>query len=259
MINGGHTSYSAAAVKYFMIRHILLALFFIPILATAQTGKLLPENQTFASSDAGLFREYSREISGGAAIFNGPQYTPADPSVAGHPFFQSKTYEYGSITYLGQVYDSLVMAYDVSRDQISLVYPTDSSFFAIIPVKQRISHFSIHGHEFVNIQDTDDSPGLNEPGYYDVLFDGDHKIICRRQKEPLPYRQGDYLYRFESKDQYYIRLDGRYRVIRSAKSIYQRFREDRKELKRYVRDNRLNFRTDTDRFLRMIGPKLDEL
>ncbi|MEJ2005844.1 MAG: hypothetical protein P8X57_13005 [Cyclobacteriaceae bacterium] len=206
-----------------------------------------------------LFETYSTSIGEGAAIYNGPEYRGNDLSIAGDPYYLTKSFAYGSVIYMGYQYDSLVMAYDSNIDQLVLAYPNTEGFFAIVPVKSRIDAFRIHGHTFVHIRDTEKFPGIAEAGYYDVLFDGEHRILARRQKVASDYREGDYLYRYETNDRYYIRINGEYRIIRGRRGLLSLFSDQKRELRRFIRQSRYDFKDDPDNLMRVLGPYLDEL
>jgi len=243
--------YPGSALRYFILLLLLL-----PFCSFAQHASF---NKTYPERLQPLFVEYSQAIGQGAAIYNGPEYAGSDPSIAGHSFYQSKAFTYGSALYLGYQYDSLVVAYDIEDDQLVLAYPSKNDFFAIVPVKSRIDAFRIHGHTFIHIRDVSQMPGLNTAGYYDLIHDGNHRIIAQRKKRAVPYRQGDYLYRYEVNDTYYILQKGKYRTIRGRRGLLNIFKEHKRELRREIRRTGLDFKTETDVLLQQLGPYLDNL
>ena len=235
-----------------------LLLSFITTLLLAQGNTFISPNATYSNADQALFKQYTQAIGNGAAIYNGPEYNGIDPAIAGHPFFLTRNYQFGSATYLGYRYDSLVIAYDIASDQLVLAYPKEKGFFAILPVKSRVSQFELNGHTFVNIEDPKAYNGITESGYYDVLYDGRFKMLARRKKLVLPYREGDYLYRYETNDSYYVWHNNKFKPVRSKSSFLQLFKEQKRDIKQFLRDNRLDFKSNPDNFLRKLGTFLDE-
>ncbi len=236
----------------------LVSFLCIIFLSTVTVGQnLIPANQTFAAADGQLFEQYSSLVNEGAAIYNGPEYKGGDPTIAGHPYFLNKNFQYGSVQYMGNNYDSLIIGYNVVQDNLILVYPRDDSFFAIVPRKDRINYFTLLGHDFVQIKDP--PKGLPEKGFYDVLYDGQTKILARRRKTTVAYQEGNYLSQYKSTDQYFIRKDGQYHTLRSRSSLYQLFKNEKRDLKKFIRERNIDFKSDPDRYFYVLGPYLDEL
>ncbi|MCA6073985.1 hypothetical protein [Fulvivirga sedimenti] len=231
---------------------------FLVLLSSSSIGQnLLPVNQTYQDSDIELFNRYSQSVNGGAAIYNGPEYKGADPTIAGHPYFLNKNFQFGSVQYMGYTYDSLIIGYNIVQDQLILVYPRDDAFFAIVPRKDRINYFSLLGHHFVQIKDL--PAGLPDEGFYDVLYDGTTKILARRSKIQAAYQEGNYLFEYKLNDQYFLWKDGRFHTIRTRAALYQLFKEDKREIKKFIRDENIDFKTYPDGYFQKLGPYLDQL
>jgi hypothetical protein len=236
-----------------MISSVRICLLFLLLLPVSGFAQKADHDNRYKD----LFREYRRSVGTGAAIYNGPEYSGADPTIAGNAFFQDRSYYYGSVEYLEYMYDSLVIAYDVFLDELVLAYPRKDEFFAIIPIKSRINRIYLAGHVFIHHRD--EEPGLNETGFYDLLYDGEHRIVAKRRKKVVPFREGAYLYRYESNDSYYIFKDGSYHAIRGRKGLLNLFKDHKKDLKQFIRNTGLNFDSQTDQLLYSVGPYLDSL
>ncbi len=240
----------------YRLRFCFYFLFLLPSLSVAQQALF---NATYPERLEPLFERYNASIGEGAAIYNGPEYEGNDLTIAGNPFYLNKNFVFGSVIYMGYRYDSIVMAYDCFRDELILAYPLANEFFAIVPVKSRIDAFRIHGHEFVQIREADKYPGITETGFFDVIYSGEHRILARREKIAARYVTGNYLQRFEPDDYYYIRKDGVYHRVQRRAGLLNLFKENKRELKRFIRQSNYDFKDGTDAFLRSVGSYLDEL
>jgi hypothetical protein len=238
------------------LRFCVFCLFLLPSLSVAQQALF---NATYPERLEPLFERYNASIGEGAAIYNGPEYEGNDLTIAGNPFFLSKNFVYGSVIYMGFRYDSIVMAYDCFRDELILAYPMVNEFFAIVPVKSRIDAFQIHAHEFVQIRDENKYPGIEETGFFDVVYNGEHRILARREKRAASYVTGNYLQRFEPDDYYYIRKDGIYHKVQGRRGLLNLFKDHKRELRRFIRQSNYDFKDGTDALLREAGAYLDEL
>ena len=188
----------------------------------------------------------------GSAIWNGPEYTGGDPTISGHPNFNSRSYQYGTVIYDGHRYDSLLLAYDIFIDQLVLVFSESGEFFTISPSKNKIELFTIGDHPFIQSAEV-----KGEEGFFELLYDGKTQALAKRTKITTPFREGNFLYKYREVDRYFVRYQGSYVEIGSKGSFLNLYKERKKDFKSYIRQYRLDFGSDPERFLSVMCNYID--
>jgi hypothetical protein len=168
----------------------------------------------------------------------------------GDPFFNTKKPTYGSVVYQGYYYDSLLLTYDVIQDNLILSYNNLGQFFTVVLNSDKIDSFGLHEHVFDHIKDA--TPGLNNSGFYDVLYDGTSRILVKRRKSTRPANTKGYLFEYIDADRYFVLKNDRYHSVASKAGIYRLFNENKKAIKREMRKVNYTYKSQTDRYLKRV-------
>jgi len=204
-----------------------------------------------------LFKNYEEKLGLGAAIYQGPEYLPTDPSILGTPFFQQKNFSFGSVIYQGHIYNNLLLGYDVIQDNLVLAYQNRGQFFQIVLDRDKVDAFVLLGHTFDNRQP--ETAGLPFGGYLDKLYDGPSKILVKRNKKTRPSTTKGYLYEYVNADKYFVYTKGEFVPVNSKSKIFKIFKENRKLLRKQILKTDLDYRSQKDRYLQKVCQLNDQI
>jgi len=122
-------------------------------------------------------------------------------------------------------------------------------------VFEKVSEFTIQDHHFVQLKNTP-----LPVGYYEVGYDGPSKVYMRYRKT-LQSRAVDYsiINLFEEKKLYYIYKNGTFYPVRGKRSVLSLLEDKKKDLKKFIRDNQLQFGNEKARDISRLVQYYDQL
>jgi len=185
---------------------------------------------------------YDRMIKQNSFIYNGRIYTDNYEGIQGHPYFMEDSWLVCEILYNKERFDSLFLKYDIYKDQVILKdFNEEGRLSPIILNNQHIDALSIQDHTF-NYLEGDTLINMT-PGLYDELYSGvSVKLYAKRKKEIIETTKWNDLWEdFQENDIYYMRKDGTFLRIKNLNSLKKAFREHKKEMKGYIRNNNLRY------------------
>ncbi|SFS56402.1 hypothetical protein SAMN04487906_0905 [Zhouia amylolytica] len=182
------------------------------------------------------------------AIYTGVQYKEVYRTYGDkHKFLFSYDFLNGDIMYEGQVFEDVMMKYDVYEHNVivKLNGKFGESVFRLI--RNHINQFSIRGHIFYNI--TQDEEFL---GFYEILSDQNSNITLLkkyRKKAEKKLNKDNVYYEFtEEPAQYVLYYFGEYYDISNYKDLVQISKKSQPEMSQYVRKNKKLLDIDADSF-----------
>lgn len=208
------------------------------------TDTSLPHLQQSLSNATALYNE---SVKNQLLIFNGPEYNEFPEPYNGFPYFKSEYWEEGSIHYDGEQYDSITMMYDIYTDELVIEHYDQKGYAAKVKLdKNKIDRFSLLGSSFVKLtKDSAERAGVR-PGFYDVAYNGNVKLMAKRRKDIVKETtQNTILTEFVRKDDFYVYKDGVYYPVRRKKSILKVFGDKKKAVRQFIKKNHLSFSNET--------------
>lgn len=195
-------------------------------------------------------QEYISRIGFQSLIYNGIEYVDYDNRINGHPYFNSEYYEIGSLIYDSMSYDSIYMKYDVVKQLLVLRYYDEKGYKQDIALrKDNIDEFNLMGHHFIQMKDSAEAVQL-DPGFYDILYDRDFSILCRREKEYVEELEDRALKKnFYTRDHFFILNDGEISEVKNKRSTLKTFYLKKKELKKFIKQTPFDFKNDFENSL----------
>src|SRR5690606_34682790 len=131
-----------------------------------------------------------------------------------------------------------------SRDWSSDVCSSDLS--------DLVEYFEVLGHHFINVREDSGWSGLR-PGYYDLLYDGDMKLLCKRKKSiNEKIENGVVDVSFIERATYHLLRDGEAISVRKKASILKALDDKKKALKQFARANGLGNRNKEEMLISLI-------
>ena len=216
-------------------------------------GQTLKSDSTFvAEARKNSITLYATSIGGQSHLYNGSAYSEYISQRDEHPYFIDEWIE-GTVTYDGEVHENVPMLYDLSLDRVIVDNPF--SIKKVMLVNDKVAGFTIQGHRFVHLKDT---PLPSR--HYELAYDGKIKVYVSHEKA-LQSRVVDYsiFNEFRPKRLYYIYKDGRFIKVKGKRATLKVLESKKKELKKFIRDNKLAFRTDRVRDMSRLAQYYDQL
>ncbi|MCK4749958.1 MAG: hypothetical protein KAT15_23035, partial [Bacteroidales bacterium] len=151
----------------------------------------------------------------------------------------------GSLVLNGETYDSITINYDIFDQQLTLQYPGNSGQdLQVVLNREMIVHFQIDGLTFrkMSFPETGSS-------FFQVVSSGN--MSCFLLWEKTLYRStvsGNTSYKYSKQSrEVYLQREGRLYVVRSRSSFTSNYDEAyRKEIKEFLRREKIRFRNASD-------------
>ncbi len=181
-------------------------------------------------------------------LLNGRQYDLLN-SGKSHPYFNTDRYRPGSLLLNGETYDSITINYDIFDQQVTLQYPGNSGHdLKVVLNREMIDHFQIDGKTFrkMSFPETGSS-------FFQVVSSGDISCFLLWKKtlhRSIASGKTSYKYSKQSRG-VYLQMEERLYVVRSRSSFTSIYDEAyRKEIKEFLRREKIRFRNASDEKLR---------
>lgn len=191
-------------------------------------------------------------------LYNGPRYHIYDSRSKDHQFFELEDWKDGSISYDGQSFDSIPMLYDIVKDKVIIKYLTRSGLIQL--QSERVKEFSYINHRFIRIEENKEAGIELSTGFYDLLYDGKTQVLARRMKQRQEQIENNRVnVYFLPKTFFYIKKDGIYHPIHSKRAALNVFEDQKKLLKKHLRDQRIKYRKAKENAIVQMAIKYDQL
>ncbi|WP_147302846.1 hypothetical protein [Marinoscillum furvescens] len=205
-----------------------------------------------ASTTSWYDQQIGKELTG---VLLGAYYPIQRVSNTTHQFFLTDQWKTGAFKYRGRQYDSVAMMYDIHEDVLVIRHPTSFQFHAqaIRPNQSQIEWFTIGNHFF---RYTTDDILIYKEGFVEVLFSGDQiELIAKRvlQKETGTTIE------YKAYDRYLLHVGDEYHRIRRKGSVLSLFKAHRKEIKDFIRQNKIRVHPDYELHLLELTRFLEDL
>ncbi|NII23979.1 hypothetical protein HB364_02730 [Pseudoflavitalea sp. X16] len=200
---------------------------------------------------------YHHYIDKQSRLYNGIEYIGYSPKIEGIPYFLENTWQRGSIVYDGIAYDTVKMMYDMVKDRVIILH--FNGFYRLALFSEKVTSFSLMNHHFVRFEQ--DSLGRSplETGFYDQLYTGPSAVLARRSKFIEETVREQLERKFVEQYHYYIYKDGNYHIIRTKKALFSLLKDRAREVKQYLRNQKLKFRKDKETTILQAATHYDSL
>jgi hypothetical protein len=190
-------------------------------------------------------------------LYNGVEYiTGTEGYVKGHPYFQSDVVEEGTISYDKIIYAQVPLQYDIFKDEVVVEHMGNGQKIKLH--SHKIHHFSLNGHTFVRIQADSLASSAIRPGFYDRLYAGHVALYARRVKIAQQATRSvskEYL----QKNSYFIEKDTQYYPVKNKQSVLRVFKEQKKALQQFLRENHIKFKQDPEYAMAKLAEQYSQL
>ncbi len=224
-------------VKLLLLVLLLFSVTFHGWSQTAPSGYPTQPNQ--ASYPISLYQQATKSES---HLLNGPEYVDyRKVNRVGHQFFLQDQKAPGSVLYDGSWYHDVPMLHDLVLDELVIV---SNGFLLQKLIKEKVDAFMLGRHTFVRYTAPDSASDHSMPtGFYDVLYAGNTQLLAKRIKlKTYAIEDMKEVEHYDEEDKFFVKKGDAYHQVSSGKSVYKVFGDQKKELKKYARARKLNFR-----------------
>jgi len=240
--------------------YFIFSLFFfcIPFYAKSQIQSVPASDSAFYQNAlANVFVWYQNIVGVNSPLYKGKEYLDYTFRIEGNQYFQSDLWEKGSVFYDGLLYEDVTMKYDV----VNKVLIVDHAHLPV-PISlesKKIDSFSLLGHDFIRlVADTVAQEDLSTD-FYDLLYDGKTQFLVNRVKvlnDEIEDRKLRYW--FENDDRYYIQKENMFYRVKSKKSVLDVFSDHKKDIRKYLKKNKIKFRQQREEAIHRIVMYYDQ-
>jgi hypothetical protein len=184
-------------------------------------------------------------------LYNGSRYVDPPFTSEEYPFLSSDDWVTGSVFYDGELFENIPLMYDLMNQVVVAEHFPSGHSIRLIP--EKLQWFTLEGRLFERIENSSVQNSLPETGFYEVLYNGNTKLIARRikyQRERIEDRQVHYWY--EPRYRYFTLLNGVYFPVKSKGSILKLMAHKKQEINRMLRQQGIVFGREKERALQAI-------
>ena len=178
------------------------------------------------------FRDYRKEAQDHSAIYTGKTaYSYSKQKFANNPYWETEEYRNGTLSYEGRLYTDVPLRYDLFQNNLNILSPKR---VGINVDMRKVDYFTLNDVLFVPDGDS----------YRLILHDSEHfkltsVVGCHLGQDEV---KGTVSFRsFRITDSYTLTIDGTAYDVKKRNSFIKRFPAYKKQLKKYAKENELDF------------------
>ena len=100
----------------------------------------------------------------------------------GQPYFGDQNWYKSTVTTRYERFDNVLVKYDLYQDVLIIPVYKKTGAYPIVLNPRDIGSFTLDSHRFVNLNRVLEDCGKTYPGYYEMLYDGNLKLIVKWRK-----------------------------------------------------------------------------
>lgn len=215
------------------------------ILSFLSTGMLhAQQNDVPPEAQSGLVNHYFSVAQEHALIYNGKKYSRYERQTTNHPYLTDNEFREGEVCYKGTVYPDIQMKLDLFRDE--LVVQSPNTLYPVVAEKTRIDYIILNGYRIINPSARNWQKQIGNE-YILLLHDNRYPVI---KKYVITYEEKiDGLTveaSFRIRERYYVVKENICYPVKNKGTLLKLFPDKKKELGRYAREQKLNFRKNPE-------------
>ncbi len=229
-----------------LLRIFSILFFLCPVFSFAQ---MIQQDTAFLSSSINKTKKvYTQTIQGQARLYNGSDYIEYKSVGDEHPYFLIDDWVMSTVEYAGEYFENVPIFYDISSDKVITENYYTSNKMQL--VSELIGSFTFQNRLFVRIiENSTNGINLNNR-FYDVLYSGKLRVYAKHAKALQRRIQSDALVvSFDEINRYYINKNNTFYEVGSKSSVLSVLSDKKKELKKFLKDNHLKFKTNKEKSL----------
>ncbi len=193
-------------------------------------------------------------------LVNGQPYAFKIKDVKGHPFYCDENWSKETLVVKGKVFNDVELNYDVEADKLILNTKYNENLFIKIELSYEvIDSFNIQGHHFINSKQLIDNTG--EAEYFEQIYNGNFYLLIKHKKilNPAYYDTPPFGRYSDMQSVYHIYKDGKMKRLLSKRSFLEYFKENKKEIIKFMRKNKIKYKKASREQLQVLMKYCDDL
>jgi hypothetical protein len=181
-------------------------------------------------------------------IINGKIWVPKTSISLGQQFFLDKMDLKGGFLFKGRQFENIKFAYDISNEEIITAIETqDNTKRDIVVNPHFLEGFSVteKAYEFNFLRGDLIHPKLNPQAYYQIVKFHKLQYIVKRRKHRILKSDQSRKFKYVLANRLFIVKDQKLISISSKNDLLRIFPNKKKEMKRFIRGNKLKIGTKT--------------
>jgi hypothetical protein len=244
-----------------LIRFLKHDLFFISLLIFLYIGTKAQETHVQDTTKLENLKEYTEQVYGtDDRVVNGKAYLPKHFNAKGHPYFLTDIWIEGTLVIDSEEYEGQEILYNIdieklilkttlkSKEEVLLVLNTD-----FIEALYFGDHYFVNGAKYF--------PTSKFTGFVEQVYDGNFKVVIRHKKSFVSQYTVNSPHGFYSgtKSMIYIFDKGELEKLPTKKTMLDYFFEQKKEIKKFLRKNKIKYNKATTNQLSQLFTYCDDI
>ena len=227
---------------------------FVSITVSAQ--QLPPDTSASNLAMESGVNTYLGQMAENSPLYNGYEFVPYGLNITGFPWFGSPEMKKGAVYYDGSLFKGIDLYYDLINDQVIIKDFTRNYFITL--VGDKIRYFDLGNDHFIRFSEGNEV-GL-EKGFYHSVYEGNTTVLIRYMKKiqytTNPEKTSS---RYTQYTSYYVINKGIYSQISSKGDLIDVYSDKKNEIRKFIGENKLNFRKDPANTLIKVAKHYDQL
>ena len=211
-----------------------------------------------ATASANAVKKYSEFIQGQTGLYSGTEYKTPDRTNEQHPFFGEFDWQEGEVFYNGEFYDNITLLYDLTSDNVIIEHYYNGQ--EIMLIKAKVEKFRILENHFVNLNGSSLLPGLSDPGFYRLVYDGPTRLLARHKKqieEKIETNRVEVY--FTPRTRYFVLKDGAYTRVSKKKDFFRLFPDQKQALRSFLAEKKIRITKKNPEALALLAKHFDSI
>ncbi|HXB45289.1 MAG TPA: hypothetical protein VNV85_14585 [Puia sp.] len=242
------------------MRKLFLFTFMLPILSSDLLfSQSNPDSVSSATALQNSIDFYYAFTGVNSHLYIGTEYGGYNIRIIGSPYFDTAAMQNASIYYNGTLYYNVPMLYDILNDDV--IINRYNQNFRIRLAKEKISYFSLLAHTFIRIVPDSTGKALPGIGFYDRIYNGRTEVLVKRTKavKDEPLIGNEIVSRFLQHNSYFVKKHNIYFQVGTRKSLLKLFDDRDKQIRKYLRKNKIKFRQQPENTVVKAAQYYDQL
>lgn len=210
-----------------------LNIFLVFLLLLAAGGKMYSQYTSKPVSSHDILKDMDVIYGADQRLASGPLYsTPPTGSVSGHPYYIDKEWKNGKVVLDNIVYDSLLLKYDIEKDELILnTINLNNKPLQVCLKTGSVTEFQLGNKYFVR------HPYWKKPEqkvFYELAAGGDIDYLLLKTKEMQMTNTGINDFKYKEYLKSYLLKDGEMIRFRTKRSLFRLVPEHKDALKRFI-------------------------
>lgn len=238
-----------------------IAVSFIGIMygKTLKAQAVLPDTSFQQQKINNTIQLFTDAIGERSRLYNGPEYNQYDLTIKGNAYNDDiNVWKFGSVNYDGVIYNNVPLMYDIYKDCVVVLHYNKASRYTLL--NDKLYYFDLADRHFVSINvDSVNNPGIRN-GIYNQLYKGKLEVLVKRSKTIQISTTGSLEnYFMAGKKEIYLKKGAVYHNITGVSSILKILQDKKKQVRLFISDNRINYKSDSGLALVKIASYYDQL